>query len=162
MHILITLCIYEIYISIFRSVSFLEADAVDKDEEREGGGGRGGGGGGECRFSTEDRFSAPALAALLVTRPGSVYAESNCAEDDGKLCDFREVRGRILKTVDSVVEGVGSRQECSNLCTNAKYRYAGEDFLIPHMMLGRVGKSFTIGERRSATIGAWKCNFPPF
>jgi hypothetical protein len=72
---------------------------------------------GECLLSELDRFSGS--AALVAAAPASLYMESNCVEDPGRLCDFREVRGRLLKTVDSVWEGVASRERCRDLCAAA-------------------------------------------
>jgi hypothetical protein len=51
--------------------------------------------------------------------------ESNCVGSDdpsSAICKFRQVRGRILKTVDSVYSGVGSTEECKKKCLEAKYR----------------------------------------
>ncbi len=80
---------------------------------------------GECLLSEVDRFSS---AALLTAAPNSLYMESNCVEDMGRLCDFREVRGRILKTVDSVLEDVRSREQCRELCASAASATDGSSF----------------------------------
>ena len=63
------------------------------------------------------------------------YFESNCdgrSDADGRstispdpaaaICKFRQVRGRILKTVDSVYSGVRSMEECKRKCVGANYR----------------------------------------
>ena len=63
------------------------------------------------------------------------YFESNCdgRSDDADrrsavpdpaaaICKFRQVRGRILKTVDSVYSGVRSMEECKRKCVGANYR----------------------------------------
>ena len=58
------------------------------------------------------------------------YFESNCGGDGGNavsdpaaaICKFRQVRGRILKTVDSVYSGVRSMEECKRKCVGANYR----------------------------------------
>ncbi len=58
--------------------------------------------------------------------PDVDYLESNCrdvATDPSEaICRFRQVRGRILKTVDSVYSGVGSEEACKKLCAEARYR----------------------------------------
>lgn len=59
--------------------------------------------------------------------------ENNCAEEPNKLCEFKRLSGRILKTVDSVYQDVSSVDECRELCLNSPYRYAiviDFDFLI--------------------------------
>ena len=49
--------------------------------------------------------------------------ENNCAEEPNKLCEFKRLSGRILKTVDSVYQDVSSVDECRELCLNSPYRY---------------------------------------
>lgn len=59
--------------------------------------------------------------------------ENNCAEEPNKLCEFKRLSGRILKTVDSVYQDVSSVDECRELCLNSPYRYViviDFDFLI--------------------------------
>ena len=48
--------------------------------------------------------------------------ESNCAEDPISECQFRPIRGQILKTVDSVFQNVLSLDDCRDLCIKADYR----------------------------------------
>ena len=62
------------------------------------------------------------LSSLLSVSEGCSYLESSCVEDEGRMCGFHEVSGRILKTTDSVVEKVGSSEECKQLCLQANYR----------------------------------------
>ena len=59
---------------------------------------------------------------------GSDYLENNCVEEPVKLCEFRKVTGRILKTVDSVYQEVGSADECRELCLNSPYRCHSYDY----------------------------------
>ncbi|KAK3928739.1 EGF-like domain-containing protein 2 [Frankliniella fusca] len=56
------------------------------------------------------------------------YLENNCVEEPVKLCEFRKVAGRILKTVDSVYQEVGSADECRELCLNSPYRCHSYDY----------------------------------
>jgi len=82
---------------------------------------------GTCSLSEVDRHS---LADVEGGRAGwasgvqdSIYLESNCVQDvRAKLCDFRPVSGKILKTVDSVHQQVSSLRACQELCLNADYR----------------------------------------
>lgn len=54
---------------------------------------------------------------------GVDYLENNCAEEPNKLCEFKRLSGRILKTVDSVYQDVSNVDECRELCLNSPYRY---------------------------------------
>lgn len=56
------------------------------------------------------------------TIKGSDYLENNCAEEPNKLCEFKRLSGRILKTVDSVYQDVSNVDECRELCLNSPYR----------------------------------------
>lgn len=53
---------------------------------------------------------------------GADYLENNCAEEPNKLCEFKRLSGRILKTVDSVYQDVSNVDECRELCLNSPYR----------------------------------------
>lgn len=68
-----------------------------------------------------DRFT---LAGSNSFQPhvGTEYLENNCAEEPNKLCEFKRLSGRILKTVDSVYQDIGSIEECRDLCLNSPYR----------------------------------------
>lgn len=44
------------------------------------------------------------------------------------MCDFRQIKGKVLKTVDSVHQNVETIEECQNLCLNASYRCFSYDF----------------------------------
>lgn len=50
------------------------------------------------------------------------YLENNCAEEPNKLCEFKRLSGKILKTVDSVYQDVPSIDECRELCLSSPYR----------------------------------------
>ena len=50
-------------------------------------------------------------------------------EDPAGLCDFKPVRGRILKTVDSVFRHIGTAAKCQELCLTTKhYRCYSYDY----------------------------------
>lgn len=53
---------------------------------------------------------------------GTDYLENHCVEEPNKLCEFKRLPGRILKTVDSVYQEVSSVDECRELCLNSPYR----------------------------------------
>lgn len=59
---------------------------------------------------------------------GYDYMENNCIEEPTKLCEFKKLTGRILKTVDSVYQDVGSVDECRELCLNSPYRCHSYDY----------------------------------
>jgi len=56
------------------------------------------------------------------------YLENNCIDEPIKLCEFKKLSGRILKTVDSVYQEVGSADECRELCLNSPYRCHSYDY----------------------------------
>jgi hypothetical protein len=61
--------------------------------------------------------------------PGTIYLESNCVDDPAGLCDFKAVRGRILKTVDSVFQDISTAAQCQTLCLTAShYRCHSYDY----------------------------------
>jgi len=66
---------------------------------------------GDCFLSDMDRMSIGTLHALQVEN-GTDYMESNCVSDPTKMCDFKQIDGKILKTVDSVYQEVASEQGC--------------------------------------------------
>lgn len=59
---------------------------------------------------------------------GYDYLENNCVEEPVKLCEFKKLPGRILKTVDSVYQEVDSAEECRDLCLNSPYRCHSYDY----------------------------------
>lgn len=82
---------------------------------------------GTCELSNMDRIT---LASSNVFQPsdGYDYMENNCVEEPTKLCEFKKLNGRILKTVDSVYQDVGSVDECRELCLNSPYRCHSYDY----------------------------------
>lgn len=63
------------------------------------------------------------LTCVCISKIGVDYLENNCAEEPNKLCEFKRLSGRILKTVDSVYQDVSNIDECRELCLNSPYRY---------------------------------------
>lgn len=53
---------------------------------------------------------------------GIDYMENNCAEEPSSVCNFKPIKGRILKTVDSVFANIQSQKECEKLCVSSSYR----------------------------------------
>ncbi|TDG50882.1 hypothetical protein AWZ03_002537 [Drosophila navojoa] len=80
-----------------------------------------------CTLSEMDRFTLAGSNAFQA-HPGTDYLENNCAEEPNKLCEFKRLPGRILKTVDSVYQDIGSVDECRELCLNSPYRCHSYDY----------------------------------
>lgn len=78
---------------------------------------------GDCELSIMDRITLAGGNAFQATT-GYDYLENNCIEEPTKMCEFKKLNGRILKTVDSVYQDVGNVEECKELCLNSPYRYA--------------------------------------
>lgn len=82
---------------------------------------------GTCELSNMDRITVAGGNAFL-SADGYDYMENNCVEQPTKLCEFKKLNGRILKTVDSVYQDVGSVDECRELCLNSPYRCHSYDY----------------------------------
>jgi PAN domain len=74
-----------------------------------------------------DRLTEGSLSALKAAE-GSEYLENNCAEEPTRLCEFKKMSGKILKTVDSVFQDVANVDDCRELCLNAPFRCHSYDF----------------------------------
>ncbi|KAJ4437006.1 hypothetical protein ANN_17138, partial [Periplaneta americana] len=81
----------------------------------------------ECNLSDMDRLTVAGSGAFRA-EPDTEYLENNCVEEPVKLCEFKKLSGRILKTVDSVYQDVGSADECRELCLNSPFRCHSYDF----------------------------------
>ncbi|PSN46405.1 hypothetical protein C0J52_15905 [Blattella germanica] len=66
-------------------------------------------------MSDMDRFTVSGLNSLS-PEDNVDYIESNCVTDPLKMCDFTQLKGRILKTVDSIHQDVESIDHCRKLC----------------------------------------------
>ncbi|XP_018903348.1 uncharacterized protein neo [Bemisia tabaci] len=82
---------------------------------------------GVCELSDMDRLTVAGHSAFEAATD-SEYLENNCVEVPVKLCEFKKLTGRILKTVDSVYQEVGSVDECRELCLNSPYRCHSYDY----------------------------------
>ncbi|XP_050303993.1 uncharacterized protein LOC126741569 isoform X2 [Anthonomus grandis grandis] len=82
---------------------------------------------GNCELSSMDRLTVAGSNAFI-SADGYDYMENNCIEEPTKLCEFKKLNGRILKTVDSVYQDVGSLDECKELCLNSPYRCHSYDY----------------------------------
>lgn len=70
-------------------------------------------------------------AQFVVDLPANAlvdYLENNCIYEPNKLCEFRKIQNKILKTVDSIYQEVGSLEECKQKCLNAPYRCYSFDY----------------------------------
>lgn len=56
------------------------------------------------------------------------YLENNCIYEPNKLCEFRKIQNRVLKTVDSIYQDVATLEECRQKCLNAPYRCYSFDY----------------------------------
>ena len=56
------------------------------------------------------------------------YLENNCVQEPNKLCEFRKIQNKVLKTVDSIYQEVGSLEECKQKCLSAPYRCYSFDY----------------------------------
>lgn len=81
---------------------------------------------GMCELSDMDRLTLSGSNAFQSTNARDDeeidYLENNCAEEPNKLCEFKRISGKILKTVDSVYQDVASIDECRELCLSSPYR----------------------------------------
>ncbi|XP_032585926.1 uncharacterized protein LOC6579715 [Drosophila mojavensis] len=82
---------------------------------------------GVCELSEMDRSTLAGTNAFQVM-DGTDYLENHCIEEPNKLCEFKRLPGRILKTVDSVYQEVSSVDECRELCLNSPYRCHSYDY----------------------------------
>ncbi|RWS27207.1 uncharacterized protein B4U80_09649 [Leptotrombidium deliense] len=79
----------------------------------------------ECNISDMDRHTITSTANYdkFFTPSQSVeYLENNCIQEPIRLCDFKAIKGRVLKTVDSVYQDIKTVDECRKKCLNSQYR----------------------------------------
>lgn len=81
----------------------------------------------ECELSDMDRLTVAGSGALEAAK-GVDYLENHCVNEPSKLCDFKKITGRILKTVDSVYQDVANIDECRDLCLNSPFRCHSYDY----------------------------------
>ncbi|RWS28961.1 uncharacterized protein B4U80_05755 [Leptotrombidium deliense] len=88
----------------------------------------------ECQLSEFDRHVFPANQPKGYFAPSNTesdYYESNCVQEPKGLCEFKAIKGKVLKTVDSIHQEVRSVGECQQKCLNAEYRCFSYDFSDP-------------------------------
>ena len=57
------------------------------------------------------------------------FSERNCiVGEPRRLCIYDRVKGKILKTVDSVYQAIDSREDCEDLCNSAPFRCHSYDY----------------------------------
>ncbi|XP_053206673.1 uncharacterized protein LOC128397362, partial [Panonychus citri] len=80
---------------------------------------------GECSLSEMDRHSIVTPFSTdrhFRSAPGQEYIENNCIQEPKKLCEFKTIRGRLLKTVDSVYPEIKSTDGCRAKCLQSEFR----------------------------------------
>ncbi|GIX88164.1 uncharacterized protein CDAR_269161 [Caerostris darwini] len=96
---------------------------------------------GECFLSDKDRTSLSLTATNRHFGPSSEsvdYLESNCLDDPVRLCEFRKLNGKILKTVDAVYQDVTTLDECRQKCLSVNYRCQSFDYGDPSQHVCRL------------------------
>jgi hypothetical protein len=78
-------------------------------------------------MSDLDRYSLGQLSRFS-PQANIDYMESQCIAEPSKMCEFKKIENRLLKTVDSLHEGVATMEECRQLCLNAPFRCHTFDF----------------------------------
>ncbi|XP_078034909.1 ZP and PAN domain-containing protein neyo [Augochlora pura] len=81
----------------------------------------------QCELSDMDRLTVAGSNAFQSAK-GYDYLENHCVDEPVKLCEFKKLTGRILKTVDSVYQDVGTAEECRELCLNSPFRCHSYDY----------------------------------
>ncbi|GFT62934.1 uncharacterized protein NPIL_557171 [Nephila pilipes] len=96
---------------------------------------------GECFLSDKDRTSLSLTSTNRYFGQSSEsvdYLESNCVDDPVRLCEFRKLNGKILKTVDAVYQDVTSLDECRQKCLSVNYRCQSFDYGDPSQHVCRL------------------------
>ncbi|KAH0555220.1 hypothetical protein KQX54_016146 [Cotesia glomerata] len=80
-----------------------------------------------CELSDMDRLTIAGSSAFQTSK-GFDYLENHCVDEPVKLCEFKKLTGRILKTVDSVHQDIATSDECRELCLNSPFRCHSYDY----------------------------------
>ena len=76
----------------------------------------------DCSLLGVDRHVMAGTTAFQPSQ-GTDYLERNCVVGEPRrLCIYDRVKGKILKTVDSVYQAIDSREDCEDLCNTAPFR----------------------------------------
>ncbi|XP_076659644.1 ZP and PAN domain-containing protein neyo [Halictus rubicundus] len=81
----------------------------------------------QCDLSDMDRLTVAGSNAFQ-SAEGYDYLENHCVDEPVKLCEFKKITGRVLKTVDAVYQDVGTAEECRELCLNSPFRCHSYDY----------------------------------
>lgn len=93
---------------------------------------------GDCALSDMDRHSVVGDRYFVPSSETNEYLESNCVDDPIRLCEFRSVNGKILKTVDAVFQNVTTLEDCRRVCLNVPYRCHSFDMGDPANSVCRI------------------------
>ncbi|XP_067118423.1 uncharacterized protein [Centruroides vittatus] len=93
---------------------------------------------GDCYTSDVDRHTVTGPGHFAATVPSMEYIESNCVDDPIRLCEFRKIPGKILKTVDAVYQDVKTLEECRRRCLTVNHRCHSFDFGDPANSVCRI------------------------
>ncbi|KAG8201943.1 hypothetical protein JTE90_027419 [Oedothorax gibbosus] len=85
----------------------------------------------ECQMSDVDRHSVHSSKFYVPSEDGTVYLENNCVDPPVRLCEFRKIGGKILKTVDAVFQEVKTLDGCRKKCLSVNYRCQSFDMGDP-------------------------------
>ncbi|XP_076346279.1 uncharacterized protein LOC143244812 [Tachypleus tridentatus] len=86
---------------------------------------------GECALNDMDRHTVVAERYYGPSDNDVEYLESNCVDEPVRLCEFRKISGRIVKTVDVVFENITTPDECRKKCLSVPYRCHSFDLSDP-------------------------------
>jgi hypothetical protein len=75
-----------------------------------------------------DRITLTGVSSSFKARDGVEYLENNCIDEPSKLCEFKHLQGKILKTVDAVYQDVATIDECRELCLNSPFKCRSYDW----------------------------------
>jgi len=76
---------------------------------------------GDCYMNDVDRFTVSGRPPISNRSADVVdYMESNCVVEQPKMCDFVEVSGKLLRTVDAIYENVATADRCKEICLASK------------------------------------------
>lgn len=87
----------------------------------------------ECQMSDVDRHSVQSNLQkhFVPAEDGTEYIENNCVDPPVRLCEFRKINGKILKTVDAVFQEVQTLEGCRKKCLGVDYRCQSFDLGDP-------------------------------
>jgi len=82
----------------------------------------------DCTLLDVDRHVLAGTTSFA-PKEGTDYLERNCiVGEPRRLCIYDRVKGKILKTVDSVYQAIDSREDCEDLCNSAPFRCHSYDY----------------------------------